>query len=168
MTRSMHDPPLTDRTRLLGGWRDIQDDVGRLARQIERLPASGCACTDHAPGAVCPCCAAARRALDQACPSCEALVHDLDTRFADLQDHMVRYLPAVRATTDRAEAPLVTVQIEALQQQVATLLRLFGRIRAGADAFTGGCQGAHLMTLRTLVPHLVETARALDRTLTRA
>ncbi len=167
MTRTMHDAPLTDRTRLLGGWRDIQDDLARLATDIRRLPASGCACTDHAAGTTCPCCAAARRSLATVCPSCEELVRALDARLTDLQDHMIRYLPAVRATSARADGPLVTAQMAALREQVAMLLRLFRQITGGVAPFADGCQGAHVITLRTLVPHLMETARALDHTLTR-
>jgi hypothetical protein len=67
-----------DQRRLLGGWRDVLDDVRRLSRRLLAVPGE-CRCGDragHLRGS-CPCCRAAATDLEPSCHDCEELLAQL-------------------------------------------------------------------------------------------
>lgn len=158
----VHDPSNGRRFLVLGGWRDILQDVARLTAQLEQLPTEGCSCSDHGTGAPCPCCDSARRTLDRFCGPCENVVRNVDSRLAAVLDDVLRYLPAVVPPGSGVERLPVAAHAAALRAELGGLLGLLGQIRSGTGTFSIGCEGAHIGALRSAGNRLDTTAHALD------
>lgn len=147
---------------LLGGWRDVVDDLRRLARALANLPTS-CACghgSAHLAG-TCGCCAGERR-LDDACTDCERLLNVIQEEMDDLVDRTLRFLPALEhapATEARPQQPWTVAH---LRGQILRAAEIFQHVESASGEFRRGCGASHLATMKTLANQLVIEADQVD------
>src|SRR5438552_4258187 len=86
-----------DQHRLLGGWRDIRDDIRALCRALADLP-DACQCRDgtsHLQGR-CPCCHAVATERVPDCHDCDAQLARLRPTIDTLTVDSYRFFPMLR------------------------------------------------------------------------
>ena len=139
--------PQTPMDRLLGGWSDILDDVGKLQRRVERVPGR-CTC-GHVAGVEtgCPCCEHSNRALGLECRNCAVEIDALASRLERVEEDTLRFLPAM--TDLFASTPERFGQFVALEQSIAQLLATFHRLVSATGEFRSGCPASHLPAVRS-------------------
>jgi hypothetical protein len=96
VTRSILDSAHTRHHVLLGGWRDILDDIRRLNRGLQAL-SNGGACgygATHLSGS-CGCCRDVAGAASGQCGDCDALTHRLRAPMDELTADAFRFFPFV-------------------------------------------------------------------------
>ena len=147
---------------LLGGWRDVADDVRRLERGLISMPDT-CACNHgsaHLAGS-CPCCRMQVHALDSGCTDCEALIASLHDKVDDLMDAALRYLPAIDVIVadwhgvDRAH-------LLEVRWQILHVAAIFQQLATAAGEFRQGCSTSHLAVLKKLARELAAETRKAD------
>jgi len=152
---------------LLGGWRDVAEDVRKLALGLDALPET-CTCgqgSAHLAGA-CPCCRHGERRLDSGCTDCESLLASLRDEIDELCDASRRFLPFVEAMTEPDGNAAQHAGVHELRRQIQYVDATFQRLSTAADEFRRGCSSSHLITLRTLAAELAAATRHLDSLLT--
>ena len=149
-------------TGLLGGWRDVADDVRQLERGLRAVPET-CTCGDgsaHLSGA-CPCCRAHARALDDGCTDCEAVLASLHGKVDALVDATLRYLPALDIIVSGRDG-IEPAHLADLRWQIFHIARTFQKLATAAGEFRQGCSTSHLGVLKTLASELAADARKVD------
>ena len=156
------DPGKTNH-RLLGGWRDLFEDIQKLALSIDQVP-EHCACGhggDHLR-ATCECCV--QSASARSCVDCDSLIRQIaertdalwadDWRFSDV----LRDLATRRPDSDKMHHGIDNVAGHGLQ-----LVRIVEQVQVAAADFRQGCRVDQLAGLKERVRELRDEAKRLDR-----
>lgn len=146
-----------DRRRLLGGWRDILEDVRDLCTNLNALP-DRCTCADgvsHLNG-VCVCCSAPHDGRVPRCADCGDLLAKLRPRIDTLTVDTMRFFPVVRILLQSPALASVRADGEYVEHHIAAVVRTFDRLVLAAGEFQDGCRASHLRVLK-------DTAAALLR-----
>jgi hypothetical protein len=154
----------SDQRRLLGGWRDVMDDIKMLCRNLAALP-DGCQCGNgegHLKG-TCPCCHTV--ALDRvpSCGDCDAELAGLRPAIDLLGVDTFRFFPFVKELLERDTTPELRARAGAVETHIAELIRTFGALVVAADQFRSDCRASHLTTLKTLATSLLGETDGLNR-----
>lgn len=151
--------------RLLGGWRDILDDVRQLSRCVATMPEE-CGCGDataHLAGS-CPCCQA-DVAGTVSCDDCTARLAVTGAHIDALVADTLRFFPAFTHILVGSHPPDVQRAADEVQHEIGALVRTFERLTVATEAYRTGCRAAHAPMLR-LAAHDLEThAGQLERLL---
>ena len=154
-----------DRRRLLGGWRDILDDIRDLCTSLNALP-DRCTCGDgasHLSGA-CICCTAPHAGRIPICADCGALLSALRPRIVTLTVDTMRFFPVVRILLQSPEQAHGRAEAEPIEHHIAAVMRMFDRLALEAGEFQDGCRASHLRVLKdTATALLREGARLSER-----
>lgn len=152
--------------RLLGGWRDILDDVRTLSRCLAAMP-DQCRCGDASAhvGGSCACCQAADVARTVACDDCTALLAVSGAQIDALVSDMLRFFPAFTHILVGTHPLAVQGAADEVQHEIAALVRTFQRINVAAEAFRSGCRTAHVPMLKQAARDLHAHAEQLERLL---
>lgn len=146
-------PRLTlEQRRLLGGWRDVADDVQRLGAALQDIP-DGCGCATgpaHLKG-TCSCCQ--RGDGREECVDCEVLVHSLAWRVDRLVEDTSRYMPAVDRLLSRVWRADGEACVHDIRQRIDRVAQSMARLESAAHQFATGC---NLDQLRELRSHATE------------
>lgn len=149
-------PRLTlEQRRLLGGWRDVAEDVQRFAAALQGTP-NGCGCGDgkaHLAGS-CPCCQANDSSHEE-CVDCAALLHSLSWRVDALIEDTSRYMPAFGEVLAHIWPDDGEARVHDVQQRVARVAHAMTQLESAAHQFAGGCELERLDTLRSDAAELV-------------
>lgn len=152
-----------DHRRLLGGWRDILNDLRHLCASVTRLP-DHCACGDggsHLTGS-CPCCHAAHDPRLPDCPDCRALLVQLRPKVDTLIVDTVRFFPVVKILLTAPEWIAIQAEGRRIESHISRVARTFDRLVAAADEFQSGCRASHLRTLKREAMTLLAEVQRLD------
>lgn len=150
---------------LLGGWRDLLDDLGQLQRRIARVDGR-CRC-GHVAGSqpACPCCAPAARDLATACETCRRELAGAARKVDRIEEDTVRCLPAVLdlfATMPHRYAAAVVVEHSFIR-----LLVTFRRLHAVAGEWKGECPTEGLLTVKDRAEEVAIACRHCEAALSR-
>jgi hypothetical protein len=150
---------------LLGGWRDLMEDLLRLQRRVATADGH-CQC-GHPAGidAVCPCCDRTARELASVCQVCSLEIEAVAERVERIEEDTLRFLPTVFALFDRT--PERHEEAIAVQDSVAQLLRMFRQLRSATDEWAQGCQTTHLPAVKARAEDLAIACRQFDDVLRR-
>ena len=152
--------------RLLGGWRDILDDVRQLCRCLAAMPEE-CRCgnaTAHVAGS-CACCQAADVAGAVSCDDCTARLGVSGAHIDGLVADTMRFFPAFTHILVGTHAPDVQSAADEVQHEIGALVRTFERLTVTAEAYLTGCRASHLPTLKLAAKDLHAHAEQLERLL---
>ena len=150
---------------LLGGWRDVVDDLRRLAGTLARVPAT-CSCGDGSvrlagTGACCR----GREHVNDGCTDCEGLLGVIREEMADLVDRTLRFLPALEhepVPDAQSDQPRLVAH---LRRQILKAAETFQQIETAGSEYRLGCSTAQLDTMRTLASQLLVEADQVEQTL---
>lgn len=152
--------------QLLGGWRDILDDIRRLCRSLNTLP-DACTCGNgaaHLSGS-CPCCDVVHTGHLPACDDCDRLLTQLSPTIDTLIVDTMRFFPVVNSLL-QLHTPASGQAVGAVvERQIVAIYRTFAQLIVAADQFRAGCRTSHLKTLKARANELSRKADQLDRTL---
>lgn len=157
-------PPHTGRRRLLGGWRDVLDDIRSLCRMMQDLP-DVCQCghgTPHLKGS-CPCCGSTVTVRVPSCDDCDAQLAALRPAMDLLTADTFRFFPFVKELLARDEAA-AGKQARDIQRQIAMLVQSFGDVVVANGRFRHNCRTHHLRALKEAAAGLRRSAENLNRT----
>ena len=155
-----------DQRRLLGGWRDLLDDINELRNSLNALP-DHCTCGDgasHLNGS-CVCCSAPHGDRIPICVDCGALLAKLRPRFVTLTVDTMRFFPVVRILLHTPERAALLAAGEHVEHQIAAVMRTFDRLVVEADEFERGCRASHLRVLKETANALLRDSRLLNERL---
>ena len=171
-----------DQRRLLGGWRDILDDIRHLCKSLKGMP-DGCTCSDgpsHLSGS-CTCCQTAHTDRVPACENCDRLLAALRPEMDTLTVDTMRFFPTIRdlltprqegakqGVTEASERHGASVAREAaadaIARHIAAVNQIFEDLVAAAEDFRSGCRASHLGTLKTATTDLLAEVDRLDHAL---
>ena len=150
---------------LLGGWRDLMDDLLRLQRRVAAADGH-CRC-GHAAGtnAACPCCERAARDLASVCEACSREIAAVAERVERIEEDTLRFLPAVfelfARTPERYEEAI------AVQHSLGRLLLMFRHLRSATDEWAQGCRTTHLPAVKARAEDVASACREFDDALRR-
>jgi hypothetical protein len=149
---------------LLGGWREIADDVAAIAA-VMRVSDGACHCV-HDGRAFCSCCAASSAQVHDVCEACDRLLKRLDAACAALEDHSLRFAPALIELT-HADGP-TSDRFARLCAVAARLRHLLFAVEV-RTATSGGdhCRTSDLAQLAPVATDLAALALELADTVTR-
>ena len=152
--------------RLLGGWRDILDDVRDLSRSLLVIPEECRRGDPTAPSAgPCTCCSTVDGDKTPSCPDCTARLLDTRSRVDLLVVDTLRFFPAFAHILVATVAPGIQGDAQNVQDEIAALVRAFERADVAAEAFRSGCRASHLATVKQAARDLREHAERLERML---
>ena len=152
--------------RLLGGWRDMLDDIRQLCTSLNALP-DGCACGDarsHLSGS-CACCNTVQRERIAECTDCQTVLVDLRREIDILAVDTLRFFPVVKMLLSAPQRELARDDGDGIEQRIATVLGTFDRLVAAVDEFQGGCRASHLRTVKEAATDLLVDANCLNQRL---
>ena len=155
-----------DQQRLLGGWRDVVDDVTELCRSLSDLP-DICECGNgeaHLRGQ-CPCCHRVTHDRVPDCEDCDAQLARLRPAIDLLTVDTLRFLTAVKELLARATPVHISNGASDVEMHIAQLIRTFGALVAASDQFRIDCRSSHLGVLKELATSLKRECHALSRAL---
>ena len=153
-----------DQRRLLGGWRDVMDDIKMLCRNLAALP-DGCHCGNgegHLKG-TCPCCHTVALERVPSCGDCDAQLAGLRPAIDVLGVDTFRFFPFVKELLERDTTPELVARAGVVETHIADLIRTFGALVAAAGEFRSDCRASHLTTLKALATSLLGESDALNR-----
>ena len=153
-------PPLG---RLLGGWRDILDDIRRLGAGLNALPDS-CACGDaqsHLRGS-CACCHAIEGQRRANCPDCQAILVDLRCQIDELAVDTLRFFPVMKISFSAPHRELARAEGNEVEHGIAQVLRIFDRLTSAIDDFQRGCPTSQLAVVKEAATDLLAAATGLN------
>ena len=136
--------------RLMGGWRDIIEDMRRLRAMAEALPD---ACDCKVGGGRCASCAALRRAFPDQCRTCTSHARALSPRIAAILDDTLRYLPTVESVRS-PQTVLLQRPLRDVARAMIQLLRGVDAMQSATGDFRRGCRTEHIVGLKRLVLRL--------------
>ena len=172
----------TDQRRLLGGWRDILDDIRHLCKSLKGMP-DGCTCRDGPShlGGSCTCCQTAHADRVPACENCDRLLAALRPEMDTLRVDTWRFFPTIMdLLTPRQEGTKQGVTeararhgasvareaaADAIARHIAAVNRTFEDLVAAAEEFRSGCRASHLGILKTAATDLLAEVERLDHAL---
>lgn len=155
-----------DQRRLLGGWRDIVEDIRDLCRSLNALP-DHCACGDgvsHLSG-TCICCNAPHAGRIPICADCGTLLAQLRPRIVTLTVDTMRFFPVVRILLQSPERAPGRVEAEHVEHHIAAVMRMFDRLVLEAGEFQDGCRASHLRVLKDTATALLRESDRLGKRL---
>lgn len=158
-----------DQRRLLGGWRDIMDDIRALCTSLNALP-DDCACGDgvsHLNGS-CICCSAPHDNRIPICADCSALLATLRPLLDTLTVDTIRFFPVVETLLRSPELGPVRAEGQNVEHHIAAVMNMFRRLALEAGEFQDGCRASHLRVLKDTATVLLEESRHLDERLEKA
>ncbi len=149
---------------LLGGWRDVVEDVRRLSADLRRSPGV-CACghTASEPGGTCPCCLTGMS--ETVCNDCGAHVKALGQKLDTLIDDTLRFLPVIASLLDARDATREAAQLQSIRVQIGTVERTFRRLDTASAEFRRGCPASHIKIVSALADDLLCQVWALEEVL---
>ena len=150
--------------RLLGGWRDVMDDMKLLCRALVELPDT-CQCGNgesHLKG-TCPCCHAAAIERVPSCNDCDAQLASLRPAIDLLGVDTFRFFPYVKELLERDTTPELLARAGVVEIHIAELIRAFDALVVAAGQFRSDCRASHLTTLKALATSLLHESDALSR-----
>lgn len=141
------------RRLLLGGWRDVVEDVRRLRADLARSPGV-CTC-GHAAGepGLCPCCQTG--VAQTVCNECGAQVSALRGKLATLIDDTLRFLPVIADLLERRGATQETAQLQSIRALIGTVDHTFRRLATATAEFRPGCRASHIKAVAALADDLL-------------
>jgi hypothetical protein len=148
--------------RLLGGWRDVYDDIKTLCRTLADVP-EGCQCHDasaHLNGR-CPCCGTAAVYRVPACGTCDEQLERLRPAIDTLTVDRSRFLPVVREILERRDAKLGD-SVKSIDRGAMLLAASFERLLMAVAAFRTDCRLTHVRDLKDAGADLLAEAKTLD------
>ena len=155
-----------EQQRLLGGWRDIMDDVKTLCRDLGKIP-DDCRCGNgagHLKG-TCPCCHTVTTERVPECGDCDDHLARLRPAIDVLTADTLRFFPFVEELLEHHTPPALQASSAAIEAHIAQFIRAFGDLVVAADQFRTDCRVSHLTTLKALATSLLEETDALNRAL---
>ena len=162
LIRDHVEPGKTSR-RLLGGWRDILDDIEKLDVSIDKLP-EHCAC-GHGGGhlrGTCACCAEGASA--RGCVDCEALLVQIAARIDSLRADDLRFTGVLRDfTVRRPDHDRMRRGLDELTIHTSQLVRIVEGVQVAAAEFQQGCRVDQLARVKARVRELRDEAKRVDR-----
>lgn len=149
---------------LLGGWRDVVEDVRRLSADLHRSP-DICACghTASGSGGTCLCCQTGVSQTD--CSDCGAQVSALGQRLDTLIDDSLRFLPVIAELLEWHAATRESAQLHSIRVQIGTVERTFRRLATASAEFGRDCSGSHIKEMAPLVGDLLREIWVLEKAL---
>ena len=157
-------PYVTPLGRLLGGWRDILDDIRQLCTSLNALP-DGCACGDiqsHVRGS-CACCNTVHHDRIPECTNCQTVLIELRREIDILTVDTIRFFPVVRMLLRAPQREPTRADGDAIEPRIAAVLRTFDRLVAAVDDFDSGCRASHLGVIKQKSGDLLVDATRLDQ-----
>ena len=151
--------------RLLGGWRDILDDIRALCRALAALP-DVCQCgngASHLQGR-CPCCHSIAVERVPKCTDCDDQLGSLRPAIDTLTVDSSRFFPTLRDLVAHA-IPTAAASEYGVEIHIAGVVRMFGQLLVAADAFKAECRLSHLNTVKESARALLQEAERLERAL---
>ena len=150
---------------LLGGWRDLMEDLLRLRRRIATADGE-CRC-GHSAGtnAACPCCERAARDLASVCETCSGEMAAVAERVERVEEDTLRFLPTVFELF--ARTPERYEEAVAIQHALTQLLMMFRRLRSATDEWAQGCRTTHLPTVKARAEDVAIACRRFEDALRR-
>jgi hypothetical protein len=149
--------------RLLGGWRDVLDDIRALCRTLEELPGV-CLC-GHGPAHVvtgCPCCEHTSTQFVAACGDCDEQIARLRPALDLMTVDTIRFFPFVKEFLTRHDADAAE-RLRAIENHLRALQRSFDLLAAAEGEFREDCRASHLNVLKDSASALRRDAEALNR-----
>ena len=165
-TALLGSPYVTPLGRLLGGWRDILDDIRQLCTSLNALP-DGCACGNsrsHLSGS-CACCKTVQRERIAECADCNTMLVDLREEIDILAVDTLRFFPVVKMLLRAPQREPARADGDAIEPRIAAVLRTFARLVAAVDEFHIGCRASHLRVIKQATADLLVDANGLDQRL---
>ena len=158
-----------DQRRLLGGWRNILDDIGDLCTSLSMLP-DGCACGNGVAhlGGSCVCCNAPHDNHIPICADCGTLLAQLRPRVDALTVDTARFFPVVTILLGRPQFVAVRSNGECIEHHIAVVMCSFDRLALAAGEFQHGCRASHLRVLKDHATALLSECQQLDERLEEA
>ena len=154
-----------DQRRLLGGWRDILDDIRALCRALADLP-DGCQCANgssHLQGR-CPCCHSVATTRVPDCRDCDAQLASLRPAIDVLTVDSCRFFPVLHDLLANVDFPSAAQAAHGVEIHVAGIVRCFKQLVVAADVFKADCRSSHLRTVKEAALALLGEAQCLDKT----
>lgn len=149
--------------RLLGGWRDILEDIQKLHDSVDRLP-EHCTCghgATHLRG-TCACCI--EGAAARGCVDCEALLGQIADRIEALRADDLRFMVALRDFADhRPDHQEMRQGLDDVTRHTSRLVRIVEGVQVAAADFREGCRMDQLARLKARVRELRDEAKRLDK-----
>ena len=147
-------------TRLLGGWRDVMDDVLRLQRRIASADGR-CRCGHEAgTNAGCPCCEGAARELAAVCGTCTSEIGAVAERLERVEEDALRFLPVVFELF--ARTPERQEEAVAIDHALRQLLQTFRQLQASTAKWATGCRTTHLPEVKDRAQDVAIACRRFD------
>ena len=153
----------TSLRRLLGGWRDVLDDIRSLCRNLEQLPGL-CEC-GHAPAHLqgnCRCCGTTTTVRVPNCEDCEKELASLRPAMDSLAVDTFRVFAIVKEVMSHENAA-DGQRAGDIERCIAALLRSFEQLVVADGQFRTDCRASHLHTLKDSAAALRRDAEALNR-----
>jgi hypothetical protein len=154
---------MTPLDRLLGGWRDIVDDIAKVEERLRSVDEE-CQCGHTSASAGCECCTGAAERARVVCPPCERELFEIAERFDTLQVDTGRFLPFVAAVARRRNADMTDEKV--FLAALGDVLRAFRRRLCGLESHDG-CAAIHLQTIKALAANVRLAAERFDKALHR-
>lgn len=148
--------------RLLGGWRDILDDVRELSQCLAAMP-EDCRCGDataHVSGS-CACCQAARVSCDDCTERLAVSRAHIDALVTDT----LRFFPAFTQILVGTYPLDAQNAADEVQHDIGALVRTFERLAVATEAFSTGCRMTHAAIVKQAARDLHAHAEQLERLL---
>jgi hypothetical protein len=149
--------------RLLGGWRDVYDDIRALCRTLDELPGV-CRC-GHGPAHLergCPCCGHTATEYVPACDDCEKQLAQLRQPIDEIVVDRLRFFPVVRELLARHDADAAE-RLRDIDGSISAFVRSFEQLVFAEGAFRDDCRASHLTQLKESVAALRSAADALNK-----
>jgi predicted nucleic acid-binding Zn-ribbon protein len=149
--------------RLLGGWRDVLDDIRALCRTLGELPGV-CMC-GHGPAhtaAGCPCCGHTAAEYVPACRECDEQIARLRPPLDEMTVDTFRFFPVVKDVLARHD-PEASKRLRAIDAQIAALQHSFQQLVFAEGQFRKNCRAEHVTVLKQAAEALRRDAEALNR-----
>lgn len=163
MTSTTYDNADSRHHILLGGWRDILEELQRLNRDLQKLP-DGCPCGQGGAhlAATCACCRDMAVAVHGDCSDCDELIHRLRAPMDVLAVDAFRFFPCVTEYLSREHQDAAR-RAAAIRTGVAELVESFRLLALAADRFRQHCRAEHLSELKHASAELCEKGKQLNR-----
>jgi len=149
--------------RLLGGWRDVLDDIRTTCRTLAELP-DVCRCghgAAHLQG-TCPCCGSTTRERVPACDDCDKQLARLRPAMDVLTVDIFRFFPFVKELLSREDV-VASKRVRDIEAHIAALVRTFDQLVVAAGQFRDECRASHLKTLKGSAAALLRDGENLNR-----
>jgi predicted nucleic acid-binding Zn-ribbon protein len=149
--------------RLLGGWRDVLDDIRALCRTLEELPGV-CMC-GHGPAHTatgCPCCGHTASEYVPACAECDEQIARLRPALDEMTVDTFRFFPVVKEVLARHD-PEASRRLRAIDTEITALQRSFQQLVFAEGQFRKNCRAEHVAVLKQAADELRRGAETLNR-----